>query len=131
MRKFFLIIIIFSIQEFAQQIDSTKLSLPDSSSILSDSLLAADSVKSKSGDIDTVINASSSDSLVFVINEKKMYLYGSSEIQYRQTDLTAANIKVQFETGEVEAEGVPTDTSEKYKDTPVLKDKGKAMKASD
>lgn len=126
MRKFFLIIIIFSIQEFAQQIDSTKLSLPDSSSILSDSLLAADSVKSKSGDIDTVINASSSDSLVFVINEKKMYLYGSSEIQYRQTDLTAANIKVQFETGEVEAEGVPTDTSEKYKDTPVLKDKGES-----
>ncbi len=125
MRKFFLIIILFSVQEFAQQIDSAKLSIPDSlSPLVRDSLVTADSAKTKKGDIDTVINASSSDSLLFVISEKKMYLYGSSEIQYRQTDLSAANIKVQFETGEVEAEGVPTDTSKKYKDTPVLKDQG-------
>ena len=86
--------------------------------------LHTDSVKTKPGDIDTVINASSSDSLVFVISEKEMYLYGSSEIQYKQTNLTAANIKVDFETGGVEAEGVPTDTSEKFAGTPVLKDKG-------
>ncbi len=55
---------------------------------------------------------------------KEMYLYGESEIQYKQTDLTAANIKVNFETGGVEAEGVPTDTCEKYVGTPVFKDKG-------
>ena len=128
MREFLLIIILFSVQEFAQQIDSTKMFLPDSLlTPVNDSLMTADTNKTKSGDIDTVINASSSDSLVFVISEKKMYLYGSSEIQYRQTDLTAANIKVQFETGDVEAEGVPTDTSEKYKGTPVLKDKGESF----
>jgi lipopolysaccharide assembly outer membrane protein LptD (OstA) len=127
MRKFLLVILLFSVQEFAQQIDSTKLSLPDSIRVpLSDSLLAADTVRPRRGDIDTVINASSSDSLVFMIGSKEMYLYGSSEIQYRRTDLTAANIKIQFETGEVEAEGVPTDTSEKYKGTPVLKDQGES-----
>lgn len=125
MRKFLLILILFSAQEFAQQIDSTGLIHPDSlySSEI-DSLHTPDSVKTKPGDIDTVINASSSDSLIFVIGKKEMYLYGSSEIRYKQTDLAAANIKVDFETGGVDAEGVPTDTSVKYAGTPVLKDKG-------
>ncbi len=125
MRNFLLILILLSAQEFAQQIDSTGMIPPDSiSSPVVDSLLTSDSVKTKPGDIDTVINASSSDSLIFVIDQKEMYLYGTSEIQYKQTDLTAANIKVDFETGGVEAEGVPTDTSEKYAGTPVLSDKG-------
>ncbi len=125
MRNFLLILILLSVPEFAQQIDSTGMVPPDSiSSPVIDSLLTSDSVKTKPGDIDTVINASSSDSLVFAIDEKEMYLYGTSEIQYKQTDLTAANIKVDFETGGVEAEGVPTDTSEKYAGTPVLSDKG-------
>ncbi len=125
MRNFLLILILLSVQEFAQQIDSTGLVPPDSiNSPVIDSLLTSDSVKTKPGDIDTVINASSSDSLVFVIGQKEMYLYGKSEIQYKQTNLTAANIKVDFETGGVEAEGVPTDTSEKYAGTPVLVDKG-------
>ena len=127
MRKFLLIIILFSVRGFAQQVDSTGLISADSLySAVADSLTASDSIKSKPGDIDTVINASSSDSLVFVINEKEMYLYGKSEIQYRQTDLTAANIKVDFETGGVEAEGVPTDTAGKFSGTPVLKDKGES-----
>ncbi|HSD63175.1 MAG TPA: putative LPS assembly protein LptD, partial [Ignavibacteriaceae bacterium] len=125
MRIFLLIIIIFSVQEFAQQIDSTGLSRPDSLlRPVSDSLTSSDTTKPKPGGIDTVINASSADSLVFVVGEKEMYLYGKSEIQYRQTDLNAANIKVHFETGDVDAEGVPTDTAGKYADTPVLKDKG-------
>lgn len=125
MRNFLLILILLSVPEFAQQIDSTGMVPPDSiSSPVIDSLLTSDSVKTKTGDIDTVINASSSDSLIFAIDEKEMYLYGTSEIQYKQTDLTAANIKVDFETGGVEAEGVPTDTSEKYAGTPVLSDKG-------
>ncbi|HKB85088.1 MAG TPA: putative LPS assembly protein LptD [Ignavibacteriaceae bacterium] len=125
MRKFLLILILFSAREFAQQNDSTYLNSPDSVyTSPADSLLSPDSIKTKPGDIDTVINTSSSDSLIFVISQKEMYLYGTSEIQYKQTDLTAANIKVDFETGGVEAEGVPTDTSEKYAGTPVLKDKG-------
>ena len=125
MRNFLLIVILLSVQEFAQQIDSTGLVPPDSiSSPVIDSLLTSDSVKTKPGDIDTVINASSSDSLIFVISRKEMYLYGTGDIQYKQTDLKAANIKVDFETGEVEAEGVPTDTAGKYEGTPVLNDKG-------
>ncbi len=121
MRNFLLIVILLSVQEFAQQIDSTGLVPPDSiSSPVIDSLLTSDSVKTKPGDIDTVINASSSDSLIFVISRKEMYLYGTSDIQYKQTDLKAANIKVDFETGGVEAEGVPTDTAGKYEGTPVL-----------
>ncbi len=125
MRNFLLILILLSSQEFAQQTDSTGMVLSDSiSSPVIDSLLTSDSVKTKPGDIDTVINASSSDSLIFVIGKKEMYLYGKSEIQYKQTDLSAANIKVDFGTGGVEAEGVPTDTSEKYAGTPVMTDKG-------
>ncbi len=125
MRNFLLILILLSAQEFAQQTDSTGMVPPDSiSSPVIDSLLTSDSVKTKPGDIDTVINASSSDSLIFVIGKKEMYLYGKSEIQYKQTDLKAANIMVDFGSGGVEAEGVPTDTSEKYAGTPVMTDKG-------
>jgi lipopolysaccharide assembly outer membrane protein LptD (OstA) len=125
MREFLLILILITSSEFAQQVDSTHFIPPDSvRTAAKDSLLTADSVKTRPGEIDTVINASSSDSLVFVINKKEMYLYGTSEIQYRQTDLTAANIKVDFGTGGVEAEGAPTDTAGKFKETPILKDKG-------
>jgi lipopolysaccharide assembly outer membrane protein LptD (OstA) len=125
MRKIFLIVLIFSIQSFAQKVDSLSHYSIDSTTVSpNDSLKTPDSLQTKKGDIDTVINASSSDSLIFDIADREMYLYGSSEISYQKTDLTAANTKVNFESGEVEAEGVPSDTSEKYINTPVLKDKG-------
>ncbi len=125
MRKFLLIIVLFSAPGFAQQIDSSGIIQPDTLyTPVNDTTLTSDSIKTRPGDMDTVINSSSSDSLIFVIDEKKMYLYGTSEIQYKQTDLKAANINIDFNNGEVEAEGVPSDTAGKYNETPVLKDKG-------
>lgn len=87
-----------------------------------DSLAVRDTTaKNKSYDVDTVIYASSSDSLFFYVNQKKMDLYGNSELKYKDTDLKSANIDVNFETHNVNATGVPNDSIPgEFKNTPVL-----------
>jgi len=49
-----------------------------------DSLSFSDTTKHKKKyDVDAVVNTSASDSLIFDIKMKKMYLYGSSEMKYK------------------------------------------------
>lgn len=66
-----------------------------------------DSVKSKSFDVDDVIYSSSSDSLSFDVKNKKMTLIGSGELKYKDTDLKAGMIRVDFERNELFAKGIP------------------------
>ena len=114
-------------QTFAQKPDSIFVN-SDSLSFqksLNDSTFVSDTTKGKKKrwDITSVINASASDSLIFLVKEKKMELYGSSEMKYKQTDLKAARIFVNFETNQISAEGVPDTsdhTGEKLMGTPVL-----------
>src|SRR5690606_40794420 len=74
-------------------------------------------------DIDTVIYANATDSLIFFVNKKKMNIYGNASIQYKQTDLKSENIFVDFNTSFIEAEGIPSDSVEgKLTGTPVLKE---------
>ncbi len=99
--------------------DSLKAISSDSSSILNDS-----TANTKS-DVDTVIYASASDSLIFFIQQKKMNIYGDASMQYKDTDLKSANIFVDFKTNNVEAVGVPSDSlPDKFEHTPILKEKG-------
>ncbi len=100
--------------EALQSSDSLKLAAPDSA--------AADTAaKKKTYDVDSVIYASSSDSLFFYVNKKKMDLYGNSNLKYKDTDLRSADISVDFDTHLVDAKGVPNDSLPgKFKDTPVL-----------
>ena len=103
-----------------QNSDTLKLAAPDS--------LAADTTaKKKTYDVDTVIYASSRDSLFFYVNKKKMDLYGGSDLKYKDTDLRSADIFVDFPTHLVDAKGVPNDSLPgKFKDTPVLTQGGES-----
>ncbi|HVO73052.1 MAG TPA: putative LPS assembly protein LptD [Ignavibacteriaceae bacterium] len=94
----------------AQQQDSSGV-LPADSLLRnsSDSLVAVDTTKRY--DVDTVIYANSSDSLIFFINSKKMNLYGDASLQYKKTDLKSADIFVDFNTSNVEGVGIPSDTA--------------------
>ncbi|MCX6149301.1 MAG: putative LPS assembly protein LptD [Ignavibacteriales bacterium] len=101
---------------------------PDSVSfnnLQKDSLAVSDSTKRKKKqfDVNAVINATASDSLIFKVKEKKMELYGNGEMKYKQTDLKSANIIVNFQTNQIAASGVP-DTADKsgkkLMGTPVL-----------
>ena len=114
MKQTFFLILLSSLQIFSQKVDSTSADLlsdslfttiNDSLSI-QDSTLVIDSVKLKSkDDIDAVVFANAKDSLKFDVKNKEMYLYGTGDIKYKQTHLTSGNIKINFQTSNLEALG--------------------------
>ena len=89
MRFLPIIVFILSINAiFAQKIDSTAILKKDSASVLiPDTLLSKkDSVKTKKFDVDTVIYAQSTDSIIYYIEQRKMDIYGKGQLQYKDTD---------------------------------------------
>jgi hypothetical protein len=117
--KFLFLVILFSALLPAQGRDTTLLKSPN------DSLAVRDTLVKKKYDVDTVIYSSASDSLIFYVSKKKMDLFGDSQLQYRDTDLKSANIKIDFSTNDIDAEGVPSDSVPgKFKGNPILVDKG-------
>lgn len=135
-KKLFFIVILLTSVFYAQQKESAvSKSIPDTLRIAkSDSLAIADSAKPKKQfDIDAVINAAASDSLIFEVKKKKMYMYGSGELKYKSTDLKSANIFIDYNKNELEAFGVE-DTSDtakvKLKGTPRLTEGGETFEGS-
>ena len=129
-------ILLTTIQIFAQNIDSVSTIFSDSSLIsindslnFSNSLNSTDSLNQKKDtDINAVVFANAKDSLIFDVQNKEMYLFGESDIKYKQTSLKSANIKINFETNELEAAGKKDTTDSlnaKLLETPIL------MEASD
>lgn len=95
---------------FAQSITSLKNPKPDSlivKKINSDTLFTKSSNPSPA---DTIIYASSQDSLILKVNEKKMNLYGKSEIKFKSTNLKSAVIYVDFNTNTIQARGIESDS---------------------
>ncbi|PIQ07810.1 MAG: organic solvent tolerance protein [Ignavibacteriales bacterium CG18_big_fil_WC_8_21_14_2_50_31_20] len=129
-------ILLTTIQIFAQNIDSVSTIFSDSSLIsindslnFSNSLNSTDSLNQKKDtDINAVVFANAKDSLIFDVQNKEMYLFGEGDIKYKQTSLKSANIKINFETNELEAAGKKDTTDSlnaKLLETPIL------MEASD
>ena len=117
--KILLLVSLFSIAILAQAKDSL-LFKPSGNT-----LAVKDTTAKKKFDVDTVIYSSASDSLIFYVDKKKMDLYGEGELQYKETNLKSAKIYVDFETNNIDASGVPSDSFPgKFKGTPVLVDKG-------
>jgi len=124
-----IIICFFSFGAFAQQddliptlnIDSLQTEFPDT-------LLSAitDSTHlQKKSDLDTVVYASGTDSLIFFVQEKKMSIYGEAKINYKQAEIKSADIFVDFKNYNIEAIGTVKDTtSGVLEGTPVLTDAG-------
>lgn len=101
-------LIFFLSHSFAQENDT--LSVNDTlQTVLSDTL---NSTEDDSYGVDSVITASANDSIIFLVDKKMMKLYGSASINYKQTDIKSANIIVDFDKGEIDAEGVPSDSVE-------------------
>ncbi len=120
-----LILFIFDSSIFPQE-STANILVPDSLTSLSlDSLSIKDSTSQNKSDVDTVIYASASDSLIFFVQDKKMNIYGDGSLKYKTTDLKSADIAVDFKTNNVDAKGVPSDSvPDKFVNTPVLTDKG-------
>ena len=114
----------------AQIQDSSNVMLSgDSLSVAApaDSTTVQDSTAKKNIDIDAVVYASATDSLSFDVKNKMMYIFGSGEMKYKQSDLQSGKINVDFENNTLDAFGIP-DTSDptggKYIQTPVLSERG-------
>jgi lipopolysaccharide assembly outer membrane protein LptD (OstA) len=91
---------------------------------ISDTLAVTDSTKAKKKyDVDAIVYASSSDSLIFAVQKKKMNIYGDGQLKYKETDLKSGKILVDYETNQLEAFGI-ADTSDtakvKLRQTPKL-----------
>ncbi len=101
----------------------------------SDSLKAkADSVSKKQNELDAVVFSSAQDSLIFDVKQKKMYLFNNGKIKFKDTDLSAGEIDVDFETKDLVArgiEGVDSSGNEGIIQTPVLIDKGENYKGAE
>lgn len=130
-KKIFILLLLvqsFSFAQFQKDsiIASEKLQIKDTTSI-KDTLTKTDTTKKS--DIDSVIYSSSKDSIIFIINKKKMDIYGSGYLSYKDTKLKSSKIFVDFETSNVEAYGRNKDsTSDELIETPVLDDKGEEYK---
>ena len=119
----------------AQQVDTVSVKPPpDSLNIQVSDTSKVDSLSAKRKfDVDAVVNAAATDSLIFNVETKKMFLYGSGEIKYKETDLKGGKIFVNYETNDLEAFGI-ADTSDtakvKLKQSPVLKDGNNVYESS-
>ncbi len=125
-------IIIFLLCSFVYSQNEDSLSIPP---IASDTLTNITDTLSqnKKYDVDDVVFASSSDSLFFDIRSKKMFVYGSGQLKYKQTELKSGLINVDFKSNDLEAFGVK-DTADtagiKLMDTPVLTEAGETYNGS-
>ena len=106
-------------------VSSTIDSLFGSSDVISnpvDSLFDA-KLKGKTYDVDTTVFASSKDSLIFLVKDKKMKIYGEGNINYKSTEIKSANIFIDFTSNEIDAEGIPSDSiPDNLIGTPILKE---------
>ncbi|MBN1637885.1 MAG: LPS-assembly protein LptD, partial [Ignavibacteriales bacterium] len=99
------------VTDTTNRVDSTSISVIDTI------------IQKKTSDIDDVVYSSATDSIIFFISDKKMEINGRGEIKYKQTKLNAGRIIMDFNTNDIEAEGIvdPKDsTGTRIIQTPVL-----------
>ena len=82
----------------------------------------------KGSELEAEIKYHARDSIRFGVDDKKVYLFGDAQINYKDIELKAAYIEVDQETKEVYAEGV-ADSTGKIIGTPVFKNAGQEFAA--
>src|SRR3989304_7222154 len=113
---------------FAQEKD-TLIITPIDTLITSETDTLTEKIRTKS-DIDTIVYSNASDSLIFFVKDKKMDIYGNGKIEYKQMQITSANIFIDFETNVIRAVGASADsTQEKMINTPVLTEAGESYES--
>ncbi len=79
--------------------------------------------KSRKYDVDSTVYTAASDSIVYDIKNKKMYIYGSGELKYKDTELKSGAIQIDYNIAELEASGIPDSTDKnKIIQKPILKE---------
>jgi len=92
----------------------------DSSAFL-DSIPNRGTIRVSKDALDVEVKYRASDSVVFDVRNKKVYLYGEALVEYGEMILGAAYMEIDFELKELRAKG-RIDSAGKYVDLPVFKD---------
>ncbi len=87
-------------------------------------------ISPKKYDVDTTVYAEAKDSIFFKIKEKKMLIFGSGNLKYKQTEIKSGRIEIDFEKSIIDAYGIKDDSLNKYIDTPVLAEAGEVYKGN-
>jgi len=107
--------------------DTARSAVPDTTA-LPDTMR----IKSPSG-IDSVVTYSATDSIVYALSRKTMYLYGNSSIKYKSMGLKAELVDINWNTSTLTARGVvdTSDTShQRYRGLPKMIDGGETYDGS-
>ncbi len=120
--KLIIITTIFFFVRFAvAQIEDTLSVSPDTLVFLQNDTLRQQ--PSKQYDIDTTVFSSATDSIIFLVRDKKMKIFGNGQLSYKLTEIKSANIIINFERNEIEATGIRIDTLPgQFAGSPVLKE---------
>ncbi|MBN1446701.1 MAG: LPS-assembly protein LptD [Bacteroidetes bacterium] len=97
------------------QKDSLRLAMEDSLRLRADSLrFEGDSVTvfATSNEVDTIIVYSAKDSVIYLLDDKKMHMYEKGSIDYGATAVRADRITINWDASTIEARGVPDTTGE-------------------
>jgi lipopolysaccharide assembly outer membrane protein LptD (OstA) len=120
-----IILILASPSLFSQVPDSTK-SIP--------TVQSGDTTKVRTGSgVDTVVNYSARDSIVYSMRTRFMDLYGKTDLQYQTLSLKAEQTSVNWNTMTLTAHGIPDTSDKKGKKTigsPIMKDGGETYNGS-
>ncbi|MCK9279083.1 MAG: LPS-assembly protein LptD [Melioribacteraceae bacterium] len=117
--------IFFSTVLFAQEKDSLFVAADSTAILDSLKLQISDSASIKNkNQVEDIVYSESKDSLVFDVKNKKMFVYGSGALKYKQTNLNAGKIIVDYTINELEAFGRMDSSNTKLIETPVLKEGG-------
>jgi len=90
----------------------------------------SNSNKNKKYDVDTTVFAESKDSIFFKIKEKKMQIFGSGNLKYKQTEIKSGVIEIDFDNSNIDATGLVVDSLNQVIETPVLSEAGEIYKGN-
>ncbi len=88
----------------------------------------ADSLDTDADILEAKIDYKANDSIIFLGELKKLYMYGEANVLYENMNMTAAVIEMDYNRDLITAYGLP-DSSGKLKGNPVFKDDGEEMQA--
>ena len=96
--------------------------------LASDTLRPDTTIRKKSASIDAEVVYTATDSVVFGMDNRKVFLYKDAKVTYVDMELTADYIEFDMSTNEVFAKGMP-DSTGKIVGKPIFKDAGEEMEA--
>ncbi len=103
------------------KMDSLQLAIYHHNKAIDDSIRLDSLNRKRQGGIDSPVNYSAEDSIVYLASTNRAYLYGNANVKYQDMDLQSDRINMSLDSSMVHATGTPDSTEEKgVRGTPVF-----------